>query len=715
MTLKSEQMNLSAGERRWLPWFGKAGKLAMGWSCRLNRDHYPAVEKSFEGIAQTRKRILTLWTNHQWAELAALSERLADGFPSLEPGELAAKKAQMPDFSELFVIDAEGRVLASTQPNRQGQRDLDPKAVQAGLQAPFLHGPYRDETTLSIGPSSSRFHDEVTLMFYQPIVQAGQRLGCVCGRVPNDVLGDLIQREAGHIYRESGDNYLFMVQSRFDPAIAPGTALSRSRFEDRTFSLGDNLKDGVRTDWGTVRVARHTELELRFTDPATGHLHPGVRETIAKGENLFVTYPGYSDYRHVPVIGKGVTLQLPGSPDLWGMMCEGDLEEVYRRRSIGFRLTRLFLLIVCTLWAGHLLLGWLALPFAVTQALTGVMVLLGLVVFHRAGPRKLSRQLDGMTEMIRAIAEGGGNLRQRLQPDQLRSDETGDLGRWINSFIDNLDGTVGEVISASHQVRETNARMLGDNQSTLATSETATQAVARMLVSLEEETLRIREAAETAQAMRQAMDEVVDNTRAQFELVRGKTAGIRETIDASAQTIRSLSARTEEITQIVEVIKEIAGQTNLLALNAAIEAARAGDQGRGFSVVADEVRKLAERTASATADIRRMIENVQGEARRAVNIMEGGMQGVEDGLRLAEATAADNSGIHDIVENLFQLIQAVANSSESQGQDAHTVAEVTGIMRGTVETLSRSVERVRATAGRLQTLVGQFQVSRSST
>lgn len=47
MTLKSEQMNLSAGERRWLPWFGKTGKLAMGWSCWLNRDHYPAVEKSF--------------------------------------------------------------------------------------------------------------------------------------------------------------------------------------------------------------------------------------------------------------------------------------------------------------------------------------------------------------------------------------------------------------------------------------------------------------------------------------------------------------------------------------------------------------------------------------------------------------------------------------------------------------------------------------------
>ena len=49
-------------------------------------------------------------------------------------------------------------------------------------------------------------------------------MGAVCGRVPNDVVSDLIQREAGHIFHESGDNYLFMAKSAFDPNIAPGTA-----------------------------------------------------------------------------------------------------------------------------------------------------------------------------------------------------------------------------------------------------------------------------------------------------------------------------------------------------------------------------------------------------------------------------------------------------------------------------------------------------------
>ena len=165
----------------------------------------------------------------------------------------------------------------------------------------------------------------------------------LAGRVPNDVLGDLIQREAGHIYPDSGDNYLFMTESNFDPSIQQGIALSRSRFEDKTFSLGENLKEGVRTkNWGTVKINKHTEFEIRFTDPATKKLHPGVQNTINNGENLFVEFPGYPDYRHVPVIGKGVTFQMPGSPDIWGMMCEADLEEVYRMRSIGFQLGTTF-------------------------------------------------------------------------------------------------------------------------------------------------------------------------------------------------------------------------------------------------------------------------------------------------------------------------------------------------------------------------------------
>lgn len=290
-------------------------KLAMSWSCRLNRSAYPVIEQTFEAIAETRVKLLHNWTREQWEHLAELAATLSRDFSRLNNHPLMDKLGQAEDFSELFVVDTGGAVIASTWSGHGKSNPCNAKALAEGLKAPFLHGPYSDPLTLQLGPSSSRFHDEVTLMFYQPLKADGKVLGCLCGRVPNDVLGDLIQREAGHIFAESGDNYLFMVQSRFDPAIQPGVALSRSRFEDGTFTHGENLKSGVRTPWKSVQVQRHTELELRFTDPATQQLHPGVRETIRTGSNLFVTYPGYSDYRHIPVVGKGVTFQLPGSPD----------------------------------------------------------------------------------------------------------------------------------------------------------------------------------------------------------------------------------------------------------------------------------------------------------------------------------------------------------------------------------------------------------------
>ncbi|MDT4812285.1 Methyl-accepting chemotaxis protein (MCP) signaling domain protein [compost metagenome] len=709
--LQSTRMQLSTRELAWLPWLGKTGKLAMRWSCWLNRDIYLQTEQTFEGIAQTRQKLLQDWATSQWHQLTELAEGIGHNLET-DPQLLHAKLEQMPDFSELFLVNAEGQVTASSCATRIGSRDLSRDALTRGLQTTFLHGPYSDPQTLAIGPSTSRFHDAVTLMFYQPLKVDGRALGCLCGRVPNDVLGDLIQREAGHIYRESGDNYLFMVDSRFDPSIHTGTALSRSRFEDNTFSHGENLKQGVNTAFGTVRVSRHTELELRFTDPATGQLHPGVRETIHKGSNLFVCYPGYSDYRHIPVIGKGVTFQMPGSPDRWGMMCEADLEEVYRRRSISFALMKTYLLtLLAVTGAGYLLQRYSGLPEDWLYLLHAGLLGCGALYFRSFGPRRLAARLQEMTELVRTIAEGEGNLRQRLDTSRMSNDETGDMGRWINSFIDNLDGIVGRVIGASHNVRQTNERMLERSSQAGQTSNQVAEAVHAMLMLVEEQLGEINQASMTAEEMKRAMDDVVSRAQKRFESVRLGTQSIRDVVERSAQSVQSLDSQMAKIEEIVGLISDITTQTNLLALNAAIEAARAGDHGRGFAVVAGEVRNLAQRTASAAEDIRSRVEGLQAATRQAVAFMEGGVQNVDNGLRLTEEASSENLNLHRSVERMFEIIKQLHERSLEYGQTIRGVDQASSEMGQSVGVLHSSAERVRYTANQLQQLVGQFRVS----
>ncbi len=710
--LRSTSMNLSHKEKRWLPWFGPTGKLAMSWSCHLNRHNYAAIEKTFEGIAATRVKILQQWVENHWNQMTFLAEQLAGCYPDQPKSLLEDRLHAAPDFSEVFIINTQGTVTQSTYTSHINKADLSHKAVQNGLSSPFLHGPYIDKLTLDIGPSSSKFHDEVTLMFYQPIIIDNETVGAVCARVPNDVLGDLIQREAGHIYTESGDNYIFMVESKFDSGLQQGIALSRSRFEDDTFSHGENLKSGIHTGFGTVKIQRHTEFEIRFTDPATNELHPGVRETIRNGENLFVTYPGYSDYRHIPVIGKGVTFQLKGSPDRWGMMCEGDLEEVYRRRSVNVNLMKGFILSMSVLLGTNMALhAFTSLPVIGVNAISVVMIAVIAVMYKKLTTNPLADRLEEMTNVIQTIAEGEGNLAQRLDNTKFINDETGDMGRWINSFIDNLDGIVGQVIKTSTNVSHTNEAMLETNREAFHASNEVATAIEKMLQLLEDQIRDIGNASTTAEAMKQAMDEVVQEARLQYESVRSGTQEIRDVVETSAKAVQSLHSRTAEIGNIIGVITEITNQTNLLALNAAIEAARAGDHGRGFSVVADEVRNLAQRTATSADEIQQMIETIQSETLEAYKFMESGVENVDRSLKKTEEASSENTQLHQLVEQMFSTIKQLDQNSQLHGDTARNVGQSASLMTQAINALQHRSVMVKNTAQKLSQLVGVFSVS----
>jgi methyl-accepting chemotaxis protein len=711
MALKSDLMNLTDKERRWLPWWGGTGKLAMGWSCYLNRGMYATNEQIFENLARTRRDALISWAEHKWSFLETLGGKLNEVSLEMAAMEVERSSRRLREISELFLVSAEGEVLASSETARVGKADLPGTAVRKGTRERFLHGPYRDPVTLALGKTTSRFHDAVTLMFYEPVTLDGGVSAAICARIPNDVMSDLIQREAGHVFEESGDNYLFMIESRFDPSIQTGIALSRSRFEDSTFSHGDNLKQGIDTGFGTVGVRDHTEFEIRFTDPATGQLHPGVRETIAKGENLYVKYPGYSDYRRIPVIGKGLTFRMPGSPDLWGMMCEGDLEEVYRRRSISWRLSSRLTMLAGMLWLINVGLALSSVPIWAEAAINGFAIMAMVWFFRATGVKPISNELGQMADIIRDIAEGGGNLSQRIDLANTRRDESGDLARWINSFIDSLDGMVGKVLSLANDSGQTSEQMMKHNLLAYDRVHSVLSHIDDMVAGAQAQEREIGNASTTAQEMRAGMEDVVEKARLQFARLSDEARSIRDVINRSAEGIRTANERTGEISKTASVINDIAAQTNLLALNAAIEAARAGESGRGFAVVADEVRQLATRTAQATNEIGDRLEGVREETQRAVVIMEEGMSEMEERLQNAEMAAGDNEDLHHMVEKLFRAIASIEKTNRDQSQQTDGVADSAASMRDVVEQLVDSAERSRSASTKLQRLTGQFEVS----
>src|SRR5262249_12974268 len=199
---------------------------------------------------------------------------------------------------------------------------------------------------------------------------------------------------------------------------------------------------------------------------------------------------------------------------------------------------------------------------------------------------------------------------------QVSTGSLGNVSDAFNALLESLQELIGQVQTqlqrtevAVHAIKESSEKMKAGAGSQAAEVVAARQLVERMSSEIAKAS---HSAGNAAEAARRTGSSALEGARAVEDVISGMGT-LRANVQAGAKKMKNLGDRSMEITGIVQTISRISEQTNMLALNAAIEAARAGEHGRGFSVVAEEVRKLAERTATATQEIAKLVSAINHE------------------------------------------------------------------------------------------------------
>jgi methyl-accepting chemotaxis protein len=270
----------------------------------------------------------------------------------------------------------------------------------------------------------------------------------------------------------------------------------------------------------------------------------------------------------------------------------------------------------------------------------------------QASAEEVARSMDYLFQSVEKTSSSTTEMHASMNEMSNRTEVLAGIGDEVLSFVAEMDSTVTELLSSSQ-----------------STADLAQQ---------------VRE---DAQAGGEAVNRTVEGINVTHELTM-----------STARTIDELQRSVGQISQILNVIEEVANRTNLLSLNAAIIAAQAGEHGAGFTVVADEIRELAERTRGSTKEIGTIIKAVQSGSKQAVAKMHEGVTKVTDNVRLAQDAAQSLEKIVGSATHSFEMATRISRSLGEQSQASRRLHQVTSRMSDHISEINRATrEQARGT------------------
>jgi methyl-accepting chemotaxis protein len=299
--------------------------------------------------------------------------------------------------------------------------------------------------------------------------------------------------------------------------------------------------------------------------------------------------------------------------------------------------------------------------------------------------------------------------------EQKSNDEMGELTVSANQMQKDLRDTIEKMLIVSQSVsnqsedltQSANEVQQGSKQiaSTMYElsegSESQANRASEMVRIMDDFTGRIKLAHLEGVDVANSSTEILSLTKEGTTLMRSSVQQM-QSIDGivknAVEQVKGLDSQSQQISQLVQVIKDISNQTNLLALNAAIEAARAGEHGKGFAVVADEVRKLAEEVTDSVGNITNIVSAIQTGSKTVVHSLEDGYTQVDEGTKQITLTGQTFETINHSVGNMEMKILHITDELNYISSNSQKINQAIEDIAAVSEESAAGIEQVSASA-----------------